>query len=227
MAAKKLQKIISQGLQDVLTQRLNDTQTAYDGEALKWTGETEFSFTPTQDKTVLAAGNDPAWGVIKGLVMGDFELKLYEMPLEEMNQLFSVKYSVVDGVCVGDDDCETPIIGLSLNNKVKSEASGKTSYNKTILYKAVCDLPAVSLKTIAEGDTAVVNVSVKGKAYPVFFPRADGSQEARTYCIVNSINNAEKYKANEDEIVFPTEFTADNAAATSSGGTTQTPDSET
>ncbi len=211
MPLKKVQKVISQGLQDVMTHRLNNGHTGYDGDPIKWTGETSLVFTPKRDSTVLAAGNDPAWGELNGPVLGDVELKLYSLPLEDMPSLLGVKYSVADGVCVGDEDDATPYVGLALNNKVKGQG-GASSFNKTILYKVRFELPEVSLKTIAEGDTAVADVTLKGKAYPVFFTKTNGSQGSRTYCIVNSVTNATKYKANEETIVFPTEFTADAAA---------------
>lgn len=202
---KQVQKIVYHGLQDVLTQRLNSGHTGYESGATKWTGETSFVFTPKRDTTVLAAGNDPAWGEIQGPVLGDVELKLYSLPLEDMPSLLGVQYSESDGVCVGDEDDYTPYVGLSLNNKVKS--SSGNSYNKTILYKVRFDLPEVSNKTKAEGDTAVADVTLKGKAYPVFFTKTNGEQGARTYCFVNSAKNATKYAANENGIVYPSEFT--------------------
>lgn len=205
---RNIKKTISRGLQDVMTQRLNAGHTGYEGDAIKWTGETACVFTPKRDSTLLAAGNDPAWGEVDGPVTADVELKLYSLPLEEMPQLLGVKYSAADGVCVGDDGDGTPYIGLSLNTKVKT-ASEKPSYNKLIAYKVRFDLPEVNLKTIAEGDNAVADVTLKGKAYPVFFTKSDGSEGSRTYCIVNSIKNAAKYKANESEIVYPTEMTPD------------------
>lgn len=215
MALRHIKKTISQGLQDVMTQRLNAGHTGYEGDAIKWTGETSCVFSPKRDNTLLAAGNDPAWGELDGPVTADVELKLYSLPLEEMPQLLGVRYSAADGVCVGDDEDGTPYMGLSLNTKVKT-TSEKPSYNKLIAYKVRFDLPEVNLKTIAEGDTAVADVTLKGKAYPVFFTKADGSEGKRTYCIANSIKNAAKYKANEAEIVYPTEMTPDVA-----GGATE------
>ena len=213
MPLKRIQKMISQGLQDVMTQRLNSGHTGYENDPIKWTGETSLVFTPKRDNTVLAAGNDPAWGELNGPVLGDVELKLYSLPIEDMPSLLGVKYSAADGVCVGDEDDATPYVGLALNNKVRKEG-GVSSFNKTILYKVRFDLPEVNLKTIAEGDTAVADVTLKGKAYPVYFAKTDGSQGSRTYCIVNSATNATKYRANEDAIVFPTEFTADTVTQT-------------
>lgn len=207
MPLKKIQKMVSQGLQDVMTQRLNSGHTAYDGDPIKWTGETSFVFSPKRDSTILAAGNDPAWDEVNGPVLGDVELKLYSLPLEDMPSLLGVKYSAADGVCVGDEDDATPYVGLALNNKVKS--NGESSFNKTIIYKVRFDLPEVNLKTIAEGDSAVADVTLKGKAYPVYFTKTSGAQGSRTYCVVNSVTNATKYKANEEAIVFPAEFTAD------------------
>ena len=125
-----------------------------------------------------------------------------------MPQLLGVRYSSADGVCVGDSEDSTPYMALSLNTKVKTSEE-RPSYNKLIAYKVRFDLPEVNLKTIAEGDNAVADVTLKGKAYPVFFTKTDGSEGSRTYCIVNSIKNAAKYKANEEGIVYPTEMTPD------------------
>lgn len=205
---KNIAKIVSRGLQDILTQRLNSGHTGYGDTVAKWQGETSFVFTPKREVTPLASGNNPAWDTIEGPVLGDVELKLYSLPLDIMPELLAVRYSTADGVCVGDEVDETPYIGLSLNTLVKSTAQ---STNKTILYKVRFDLPEISVKTIAEADNAVADVTLKGKAYPVFFTKTDGSQGSRTYCIVNSQTNAAKFAANKDCIVFPTEFAADNA----------------
>lgn len=206
---KNIAKIVSRGLQDVLTQRLNSGHTGYGDTVAKWQGETSFVFTPKREVTPLASGNNPAWDTIEGPVLGDVELKLYSLPLDIMSELLAVQYSVADGVCVGDNDDETPYIGLSLNTLVKKDATQST--NKTILYKVRFDLPEINVKTIAEADNAVADVTLKGKAYPVFFTKTDGSQGSRTYCIANSQTNAAKFEANKDCIVFPTELTADQA----------------
>ena len=103
-------------------------------------------------------------------------------------------------------------MGLSFNRLVKK--NGAESYNKTILYKVRFDLPEVAPKTIEEGDNAVGDITLKGKAYPVFFNKTSGAQGSRRYCIVNSATNATKYTANASQIVYPSEMTPDTPAVT-------------
>lgn len=207
MAKSIVQKIVSRGLQDIMTQRLNSDFTAYIGEPIVWQGETSLVFAPTREVTVLASGNNPAWDSIEGPTIGDVELKLYGIPLDKMTELLSVKYSVADGVCVGDTDDQSVYIGLSADKLVKSDDA--QSRNKLMLYKVKFNLPEISSKTIAETDTAVADVTLKGKAYPVFYHKANGESGSRTYSIVNSVLNPAKYLANSDAIVFPEEMTPD------------------
>lgn len=210
VTTQTIAKIVSRGLQDVLTQRLNADHTAYGDTVAKWQGDTSLVFTPKREVTVLASGNDPAWNTIEGPVVGDVELKLYSLPLAIMPELLSVKYSAVDGVCVGDGDEASAFLGLSFNQLVRT--AGVDSINKTILYKVRFDLPEVNVKTIADADNAVADVTLKGKAYPVFFTKTSGGKGSRTFCIVNSTTNATKFTANESAIVFPVEMTADTPA---------------
>ena len=211
MPAIKIPKIVSQGLQDIITTKLNSGFTGYESEAVKWTGETAIVFTPTRTTTELPSGNDPAWMVKQGLVVGDVELTLYDIAINHMEKLFGVKYSAADGVVVGDTDDAVPFIGLSFDRLVTSE-SGE-SRNKFILYKVRFDLPVIDTKTISKDDNAIGELKLKGYAYPVFYAKQSGQNGARTYCILNSTLNATKYNANKDTIVFPTEFTPDASPA--------------
>lgn len=211
MSTIKIPKIVSQGLQDIITTKLNSGFTGYESEAVKWTGETAIVFTPTRTTTELPSGNDPAWMVKQGLVVGDVELTLYDIAIDHMEKLFGVKYSAADGVVVGDTDDAVPFIGLSFDRLVTSE-SGE-SRNKFILYKVRFDLPVIDTKTISKDDNAIGELKLKGYAYPVFFAKNDGKNGARTYCILNSTLNTTKYTANKETIVFPTEFTPDASPA--------------
>ena len=203
MPKKVVQKIISRGLQNILTQRLNAEFNGYDTDPVQWQGDTALVFTPTQTTTEMPSGNDPAWDVIKGPVLGDVELTLYDIPVENMEDLLAVKYSEADGVCVGDSDDGTVWLGLSSDRLIKSAAG--ESKNKLILYKVRFDLPAIDSKTISKDDNAIAELKLKGYAYPVFFEKADGSTGRRTYAIVNSVKNKAKYDANTEKIVFPAE----------------------
>ena len=214
ITTKNIGKVVSRGLQDLLTQRLASGHTAYEETVAKWQGDISLTFTPKRETTVLPSGNNPAWDTIEGPVIGDVELKLYDLPLADMPELLGVQYSAADGVCVGEG--EPVYLGLSFNRLVKKD--GVESYNKTILYKVRFDLPEVSPKTIEEGDNAVGDITLKGKAYPVFFNKTSGAQGTRTYCIVNSVSNATKYTANATQIVYPTEMTPDTPVVVSGGG---------
>lgn len=211
MPAIKIPKIVSQGLQDIITTKLNSGFTGYESEAVKWTGETAIVFTPTRTTTELPSGNDPAWMVKQGLVVGDVELTLYDIAINHMEKLFGVKYSAADGVVVGDTDDAVPFIGLSFDRLVTSESGA--SRNKFILYKVRFDLPVIDTKTISKDDNAIGELKLKGYAYPVFYAKQSGQNGARTYCILNSTLNTTKYNANKETIVFPTEFTPDASPA--------------
>ncbi len=204
MSVKTVSKIISKGMQDVITKKLNDDFSAYTGDIVKWTGDTAFTFTPTRTQTELASGNDPAWMSIQGLVTGDVELTLHDIPIENMEDLLGVKYSAADGLVVGDTDDPVPFVALSLN-RIVEDADQVESYNKLILYKVRFDLPAIDIKTITSDDNAISELKLKGKAYPVFFQKQSGKQGARTYAIFNSTANAAKYTANAADIVFPSD----------------------
>lgn len=207
MAKKVVAKIVSRGLQNIMTQKLNADFSAYSGDPVEWQGETALTFTPSQEVTELPSGNNPVWDTINGPVTGEVKLTLYDIPLDVMPELLAVRYSAADGVCVGDTDDETVWLGISFDKLVKS--GNAESRNKAILYKVRFELPAVELKTIEKSDTAVANVELTGHAYPVFFSKQDGSVGSRTYSIVNSVTNKAKYDANAEGIVFPVEFTPD------------------
>lgn len=201
---KTIKKVISRGLQDIIVQKLNNDYTAYEADPASWQGETEMVFTPTRNTEMLASGNDPAWGVVKGPVVGTVKLTLYDIAVEDMERLLSVKYDASEGVCVGDTDDEDCFIGISFDQLITK--GSEQSHNKCILYKVLFDLPEINAKTIAEGDNAISKLELSGKAYPVFFSKTNGETGSRTYCIVNSVTNKAKYDANKDSIVFPTEF---------------------
>ena len=207
MPKKVVAKIVSRGLQNIITQRLNADFSAYTGDPVEWQGETALTFTPAQEVTELPSGNNPVWDTINGPVTGEVKLTLYDIPLDIMPELLAVKYSAADGVCVGDGSDETVWLGISFDKLVKK--AGIESRNKAILYKVRFELPTVELKTIETGDTAVAKVELTGHAYPVFFSKVDGSVGSRTYCIVNSVTNKTKYDANAESIVFPAEFVPD------------------
>lgn len=207
MAKKKMQKIISRGLQTILSQRLKSDFSAYEGEPLEWQGDTALTFTPSQTRTELPSGNDPAWDTLKGPVVGDVEITLYEFPIELMPEIFGVKYSAESGLCVGDSDDADVFLGLSFDQLIKEGTTN--SRNKTVLFKVCFDIPATEVKTIAKDDTAVKNVKLKGYAYPLFYPKADGTQGSRTYSVMNSIKNKTLYDKYASAIVFPEEFKAD------------------
>lgn len=203
-----VKKIISRGLQEILTQRLNADFTAYDGNPVVWQGDTAFVFTPQQTITELPSGNDPMWDVIKGPVTGEVEVTLYDFPLDIMPELFGVRYDAEQGVCVGENDEETLFIGISFDRIVKED--NVQSRNKAIIHKVYFELPAIDTKTISRDDNAVGELKLKGKASPLFYPKADGTFGSRTYALVNSVKNKAKYDANKDCIVFPEEFTANS-----------------
>lgn len=219
---KKITKIISRGLQDIIVQKLNGDCTAYAADSARWQGETEMVFTPSRNTELLPSGNDPAWGVVKGPVVGTVKLTLYDIAVEDMENLLSVKYDAEEGVCVGDTDDEDCFIGMSFDQLISK--NGAQSNNKTILYKVLFDLPEINAKTIAEGDNAISKLELTGKAYPVFFSKKNGETGSRTYCIVNSVTNKAKYDANKTSIVFPTEF---NSLANKDQEPDQDPNKET
>lgn len=200
---KTIAKIHHRGLMAVTSQKLNSDFTAYTGDVTCWQGDTELTFTPAQTRTLLPSGNDPAWDTIEGLVTGEVKVKFYALPLDAMPDLLGCHYSAEEGVCVGEADQQTVWSGLTFENLVTT--NGVASKNKTIIYKVVYDLPAISVKTIAEGDNAVAEVELTGHAYPVFYQKTGGGIGSRTYDIINSVSNATKYAANAEHIVFPTE----------------------
>ena len=208
MPKKQVQKIVSRGLQTILSQRLKSDFSAYEGDALAWQGDTALTFTPSQTRTELPSGNDPAWDTLKGPVVGSVEITLYEFPIDLMPEILGMKYSEASGLCVGDSDDGDVFLGLSFDQLIKE--GDKHSHNKTVLYKVCFDIPATEVKTIAKDDTAVKNVKLTGQVYPVFFAKADGAQGSRTYCVMNSVKNKTLYDKHAEAIVFPEEFKADD-----------------
>ncbi|MBR2200758.1 MAG: hypothetical protein IJ894_08455 [Bacteroidales bacterium] len=120
-----------------------------------------------------------------------------------------MKYSAADGMVVGDEDEPDVLIGMAFDQSVKHESTGAASVNKTILYKVELDLPTISGKTKGEGDNAVANIEISGKAWPAYYTKTGGSTGRRTYCTVNSTLNPDKFAANNNTIVWPSDFTAD------------------
>lgn len=212
MSVKSIRKVISRGEQNLQTQRLNADCSAYEGDTYRWQGESAFVFTPAQTTTELPSGNDPAWDVIKGVVTGDVELTVYDIPIEDMCHLLGCKYTETDGFVAGDSDDGVAFLGLSIDKLIRSGSTD--SINKVILYKVAFDLPAIDIKTISKDDNAVAEIKLKGKAYPVFFTKTNGSLGSRTYRLLNSTRNATAFTANANVIVFPTEITPDTPAET-------------
>lgn len=75
MAKKVVAKIVSRGLQTIITQRLNADFTAYDGDPIEWQGETSLVFTPAREITELPSGNNPVWDTIEGPGYGRSEIE--------------------------------------------------------------------------------------------------------------------------------------------------------
>lgn len=205
----QLEKIIIHGYCQLVTRKINAGQTGYDGLPVIWTGQIDVEFTPTQEKTALPSGDDPRWGSIKGPVLGSVKGTFYGLPLNYLPQILGVKYSAADGMVVGDEDEPDVLIGMAFDQSVKHESTGAASVNKTILYKVELDLPTISGKTKGEGDNAVANIEISGKAWPAYYTKTGGSTGRRTYCTVNSTLNPDKFAANNNTIVWPSDFTAD------------------
>lgn len=204
-----LDKTIYHGFGKLITRKINAGQTNYDGLPVIWTGEIDLEFSPKQEVTYLASGDDPQWGRIEGAVTGDVKLTIYGVPINHLPQLLGVKYSAADGIVVGEDDTPSVNVGLAFDNSVKNESTGAVSTNKTILYKVNFTLPNTVIKTKGEGDNAVATIELNGKVWPVFYTKTGGSIGRRTYCKVNSTLNATKFAANADTIVWPSDFTPD------------------
>lgn len=198
-------KVVSQGLAEIVTQQLNETHSGYESEVVKWEGHHALTVTPSQQKMLLASGDDPAWGEVKGAVICDLELKIYAIPVEMMSKLLSVEYSEEEGVSMSSD---APNINVGLMATIKETRDGVKTRNKTILYKTSWDLPETSNETISEDNVAVADLTIKGKAYPVFYSKADGSQGNKTVSIFNSVKQRAKWEANETSIQFPSDIVA-------------------
>ncbi len=198
-------KVVTQGLAKVATQRLNDTHSGYESEVTEWEGHHSLVITPSQSKMLLPSGDDPAWGEVRGPVVCDLELKIYAIPVELMSKLLGVEYSDEDGVSMSSD-ASSLYVGLAVT--VKETRDGAKTQNKTIAYKTCWDLPEISNKTVSEDDTAVADLTIKGKAYPVFYTKADGSQGNKTLSIFNSVKQKAKWEANATSIQFPSETSA-------------------
>ena len=183
-------KIITRGLATIATQKLNDEQKGYSTTRNTWDGQHECTITPNQDKTLLPSGNDPAWAEIRGPVICDVELKIYAIPIEKMQELLSVEYSEADGVSFSSD-ADSIFVGMDII--VDAQSTAGRSKRKTTLYK-------VSF----EGDVAVADLTLKGKAYPVFYTKADGKQGDKTLTIIDSTKQSTAWAARENTIIFPT-----------------------
>lgn len=193
-------KIISRGLASISTQKLNAGQTGYSATRTEWSGHHEIVITPSQDKTLLPSGNDPAWAEIKGAVLCDIDLKIYALPVDKMSELLNVDYSDEDGVAFTSNTAGQ-FVGMDIVTDIQTEDA--KSQRKIILYKVSFDLPEISLKTVAEGEPAVGDVTLKGKAYPVFYAKSGGTQGNVTLSIFDSVKQATKWEANKSTIVFP------------------------
>lgn len=197
-------KIITRGLATIATQKLNDEQKGYSTTRNTWDGQHECTITPNQDKTLLPSGNDPAWAEIRGPVICDVELKIYAIPIEKMQELLSVEYSETDGVSFSSD-ADSVFVGMDII--VDAQSTAGRSKRKTTLYKVSFDLPEISAKSVAEGDVAVADLTLKGKAYPVFYTKADGKQGDKTLTIIDSTKQSTAWTARENTIIFPTAAT--------------------
>lgn len=213
-----LAKVFSRGLHDVLIQSLNSDFTGYESDSTAWQGETNIEVDLTRKTELLPSGDDPAWGVVKGPVLGTVKLTMYDIAVDDMEKLFSVKYDAAEGVCIGDTDDEDRFVGLSFDKRIS--VNGAESHNKTILYKVLFELPKITAETVSSDSNAISKLETTGSIYPVFYTKTNGETGARSVCIVNSTKNVAKYAANKDCIVFPSE-TASSTAASSTAAKTE------
>ncbi len=209
MSLAQGKKIISQGLQKIITQKLNADHNGYTGDAQEWEGVTELTITPTVASTVLPAGNDPQWMKINGNVTADVSLKLYDIPLEKMKDLLSVKYDAENGVSF-EGGADAVFLGLKVDRPVT--ASDGSSTNRIVLYKVTFDLPEISMKTIEEEDTAVSDVTLSGKASPVFYSKSNGTVGNITMRMMNSVSHPDAFASFENGIVYPTDDTSGSSS---------------
>ncbi len=206
-----LEKQIIHGYADLTTRKVNAGQTGYEGLPMRWTGQIDIEFTPSQEKTPLASGDDPRWGEILGPVLGTVKGTFYDVPLQYAEQMLSVKYSSTDGLVVGEDDTPDVCIGMVFDTSVKHETTGAVSTNKLILYKVSLDLPKTVFKTKGEGDNAVATIELNGKVWPAFYTKTNGTTGRRTYAKVNSVLNPTKFAAYAGTLEWPTDFTPDGS----------------
>lgn len=192
-------KFYVRGNQGLSTQQMNDTQTGYVGELKKWTGLVEIEVTPVQNKTVLAADNNPNWDTIKGTLTATVVVRLFGIAQKDWQHLFNVETSDETGVSFGGRG-DTINFGLTVD-----KICNDSSLNKLVIFKLNADLPAMTSTTVTIDDVAVEVIEIPMSAYPVFFPISNGDQDERTYRIINNKENAEFFAANTTAIVYPTE----------------------
>lgn len=195
------ERIQVRGFTNLMTCPLNASGDDYLGTSKKWYGEVGINVKFTKPKKVFAASNDPAWSVRYGAITGSGTLVLRGIKHSDYIELLPVLASNTEGVRFGEDLPEK-FFALSF-----TQESTDGSTDKMILYKVIVDGdPDIDAKTIDDAGNEYVDLTFNISAYPVFYPKKDGTRGRVIRDIVNSKANASHFAELQDTILFPQEF---------------------
>jgi hypothetical protein len=193
-----MEAIYVRGLSNLVTRRLKDDGTDFDGAPRKWSGAVEMNVTFSKPRTKFPADDNPAYAVVSGAPIGSGTMKLFGMKNSDYIDILPVEYVTGKGVRFGAD-LPDKFFGLSFVEKVSDG-----SENKMLMYKvAVTEDPAISNETINDEGVTIKDFIFNIEIYPVFFDAADGKKGRVIRDIINSVDDSSRWDENKDTIVFP------------------------
>lgn len=181
-------KTYTRGLHNLITQVYDEEKDEYTGEVRFWQGDTQIEITSNQEIEKLPSGNNAGWDSVEGPLTYDIKLTLYDIPLEEYENLFAIDYDEDYGVMAGSQNHQAKYIGLSFDTVCRDN-----SQNKYVFLKVELQPPDITRQTISDDENAVSSTEINGTAYPVWYVNKNGEDDLCTNLILNSKTHADKY----------------------------------
>jgi hypothetical protein len=191
------EKYITQGNKRLITRAIDPETNTYVGEAKEWTGLVSTNITFVQEITNFGADDDIAYLSLKTPITGSGTITLQNIRPREWAELLNLTIEDGNGVDFGLDNT-VKYFGMSFDEIVTEQNTGKSTIDKTIMYK-------VSVKCIPNIDTK----SSDGKTIREFPIEVDlnvwhyADDKKAFVKILNSEKDKALFNANKDTIELP------------------------
>lgn len=197
--------VVSEGLVDLITDKLNANETGYEGTPKYWNTTVNISLTPQQTKTDHPANNNPAAYTSWSSLLYAGTIEFLGMSNDDFENIFATVKIGKGGIGFGSMRHRPFPVGMAFKD-VKSGENGLLGMLQ--FFKVIFENPPVSRVTTSREGTDLNRITCTVTCYPVTYALQDGSFDTVTYAAFDNKRNADVWDEIKDSIVFPTEYIA-------------------